>query len=91
MRFGGGRRKNGWQKLNRVGYSLAAWSRQSAGTIRQGISKGSSVSWSWPKYLKQPGKAFYHMQKYIKIKPGDCASEQFRRILAAKNFNKEPL
>ena len=43
------------------------------------------------KYLKQPDNAFYHMQKYIEMKPEDRASEQFRSILAARKLNRDRL
>jgi len=50
-----------------------------------------SLGMIYHKYLKQPDNAFYHMQKYIEIKPGDRASEQFRRILAANKLNRDRL
>ena len=46
-----------------------------------------SLGMIYHKYLKQPDKAFYHMQKYIEMKPEDLASEQFKRILAARKLN----
>ena len=50
-----------------------------------------SLGMIYHKYLKQPDKAFYHMQKYIEMKPGDRASEQFKRILAARKLNRDRL
>lgn len=46
-----------------------------------------SLGMIYHKYLKQPDKAFYHMKKYIEIKPEDQASEQFKGILAARKLS----
>ncbi len=70
--------------------SVAIWSRQNAETIEQGSSEGSSVPCPWTKYLKQPGKAFYHMQKYIEMKPGDRGLQRGMRSLLRFKINGRP-